>query len=127
MEKIFSHIFAAFMGCAFDSELAKDYWLTKNKPWDYLVAVKFRFLKFLYIYSASATIQCVIPVLLIFSIFELKEKIVTGYYRFHGTIWGIAGIIIAVSYLVGLIMAAVEYYKTRKKMNRMASRTREGK
>ena len=65
---LFAHLLAAASGMGFDPELAKDYWLGREEPWNSDSAVRGRLLKLIYLYVASAVIQMGVPAVLLVSI-----------------------------------------------------------
>ncbi|MDA7418218.1 hypothetical protein PGB34_17775 [Xenophilus arseniciresistens] len=117
MKKLMKHLIAPFLGHGLDSELAKDYWWGKNKPWDPSIKVPHRLLKLVWIYVASATVQVVFVGVMILLLFEVRNKIKTGELEIFSSMWILASYIFLGIYVIAILIALFEYVKIIKKKN----------
>ncbi|WP_157008336.1 hypothetical protein [Xenophilus azovorans] len=111
IDRIFNHIFSPFLGNLFDDELIKDYWIGADEPWNENAVVRFRFLKLLYIYIASATIQCILPCGIMLMIPEIYRKLIDGEFSFSHGVWFLMGWVFLFIYLVALGVAVFKFSK----------------
>lgn len=109
-----AHLAASFMGMGLDPELAKDYWLGKDEPWNATHDVTNRFAKLAYMYSASAVVQIGVPIFLLIAISSLIRTPRGAPFQIPSMAWRINAVLMLCGIATGLLMAFFAWRRIKK-------------
>ena len=119
-----AHLLASFMGMGLDPELAKDYWLGSEEPWNAEHDVASRFAKLAYIYAASAVVQIGIPGISIIAVSALLHTPRGDALQIPIMAWYVATILVLCGIAIGFFMAYLAWRRVVKQRRSTAVRGR---